>query len=194
MSTPVPSLSPTPQPMKCVVLTASDSRTLKDDRSGHLIVDRLIQAGHHIIDRQILKEDFDLLQMGIQQYIDHSDVEVILITGGTGVTRRDRTPDVVQSLGTKEIPGFGELFRWLSYQEIGSSTIQSRATAWVCTDTLVFVLPGSTNAVKLAMDHIILPQLDIRNKPCNFAQLMPRIKHPQLAPQPTPPSSSEIPD
>jgi molybdenum cofactor biosynthesis protein B len=99
-----------------------------------------------------------------------------LITGGTGVTQRDRTPDVVQSLGTKEIPGFGELFRWLSYQDIGSSTIQSRATAWVCTDTLVFALPGSTNAVKLALDQIILPQLDVRNKPCNFAQLMPRIK------------------
>ena len=167
---------PTPRPMKCVVLTASDSRTLKDDRSGHLIVDRLIQSGHHIVDRQILKEDFQVIKDGIQTYLTHEEVEVILITGGTGITRRDQTPDVVQELGTKEIVGFGELFRWLSFQEIGSSTIQSRATAWLCDETLVFVLPGSTNAVKLAMDQIILPQLDIRNKPCNFAQLMPRIK------------------
>ena len=186
MSSSASSSSPTPHPMKCVVLTASDSRTLKDDRSGHLIVDRLIQAGHRIVDRQILKEDFDLLKEGIQTYIDHEEVEIILITGGTGVTQRDQTPDVIQALGTKEIPGFGELFRWLSYQDIASSTIQSRATAWVCTDTLVFALPGSTSAVKLALDSIILPQLDIRNTPCNFAQLMPRIKTPSLSRAPTP--------
>ena len=103
-------------------------------------------------------------------------LEVILITGGTGVTKRDITPDVVKAYSSKEIPGFGELFRWLSYAEIGTSTIQSRACAHLCEETLVFALPGSTGAVRLAMDHIIIPQLDVRHTPCNFAQLMPRIR------------------
>jgi molybdenum cofactor biosynthesis protein B len=100
----------------------------------------------------------------------------VVLTGGSGITRRDVTPDAVAALGTKHIPGFGELFRWLSYRDIGSSTIQSRADAWLCETTLVFVLPGSTGAVKLAMDAILVEQLDVRTKPCNFIQLMPRIK------------------
>ena len=100
----------------------------------------------------------------------------ILITGGTGVTQRDRTPDVVQKLGTKEIPGFGELFRMLSYRDIGTSTIQSRADAWLCDDTLVFALPGSPNAIRLAWDEILMHQFNIEHRPCNFVQLLPRIK------------------
>lgn len=168
--------SPTPRPMKCVVFTASDSRTHENDTSGDLIVQRLLQAGHILVHRAMIREDQALMRSSLEHVLKQAEVEVILITGGTGITTRDITPDVVKVLSTKEIPGFGELFRWLSYADIGSSTIQSRACAHLCGNTLVFALPGSTGAVSLAMDQIIIPQLDIRHKPCNFAQLMPRIR------------------
>jgi len=166
---------PTPRPMSCVVLTASDSRGPAEDSSGDLIVSRLTGAGHELLGREIVREDFDELCARLDAHLN-SPAEVILITGGTGITLRDLTPDVIARRSSKEIPGFGELFRWLSYADIGSSTIQSRACAHLCGETLVFALPGSTGAVRLAMDEIIIPQLDVRHKPCNFAQLMPRIK------------------
>ena len=173
---PPPAKAHTPRPIVCAVFTASDTRTLENDSSGDLIVQRLADAGHHVERRQLVREDRETLSQVISEAIEDPRLEVILITGGTGITRRDLTPDVVAELGTKEIPGFGELFRWLSYREIGASTIQSRACAWLCQDTLAFSLPGSTNAIKLAMDQILIPQLDIRTRPCNFAQLMPRIR------------------
>ena len=168
--------NPTPRPMRCALITASDTRTADNDTSGDLIAERLLTAGHVIEARMILRESLDEMTARLGELIAHEEIEVILITGGTGITRRDVTPDALAAHSTKEIPGFGELFRWLSYADIGASTIQSRACAHLCGETLVFALPGSTGAVKLAMDSIIIPQLDVRHKPCNFAQLMPRIK------------------
>ena len=168
--------APTPRPMKCVVLTASDTRTSSNDTSGDLLHDTLQAAGHLIVERAIIRENKDEMRTALKLALDRDDVEVILISGGTGITKRDLTPDVVAEFSTKEIPGFGELFRWLSFAQIGSSTIQSRACAHLCHDTIVFALPGSPRAVQLALDEILLPQLDIRHKPCNFAQLLPRIR------------------
>ena len=168
--------STTSQPLCIAVLSASDTRTPTDDRSGDLIRTSLQKVGHQIYCHEIIREDFDILKNRVASLIDEPTVEVVILTGGTGITRRDVSPDVVQALGTKYIPGFGELFRWLSYRDIGSSTIQSRACAWLCTDTLVFSLPGSTGAVKLALEEILIPQLDIDHRPCNFAQLLPRVR------------------
>ena len=167
---------PTPRPMRCALLTASDTRTQDNDTSGDLIAELLMSAGHELTHREIIRESLEQMTLTLKALVAREDVEVIIITGGTGVTRRDVTPDALMTLSTKEIPGFGELFRWLSYADIGASTIQSRACAHLCGDTLAFALPGSTGAVRLAMEKILLPQLDVRNKPCNFAQLMPRIK------------------
>lgn len=166
----------TPRPMKCALITASDTRTRADDTSGDLMETLLSQAGHTILSRSIVREDMSLMSSTLLDLLSDSEIEIILISGGTGVTRRDITPDVVQQHSTKEIVGFGELFRWLSYAQIGSSTIQSRACAHLCGEKLVFALPGSPRAVMLAMEEILIPQLDIRHKPCNFAQLLPRIR------------------
>ena len=163
------------RPMHCVVFTASDSRNEENDTSGDLLEQSLVEQGHIIIKRAILKEDLEVLSAAIHESIDNDEVEVVLITGGTGITKRDLTPEAIRIHSSKEIPGFGELFRWLSYAQIGSSTIQSRACAHLCKKTLVFGLPGSPNAVQLALDKILIPQLDINHKPCNFAQLLPRI-------------------
>jgi molybdopterin adenylyltransferase len=158
------------------VLTVSDSRTPETDTSGNTIVDRLTQAGHRIADRKMCKDDHQAIRSIIADWVADPKVEFVIVTGGTGVTQRDVTPDAVRSLFTKPIPGFGELFRWLSYSEIGTSTIQSRAEAGVCGDTIVFLLPGSTGACRLGMEKIILPQLDLRHRPCNLAELLPRVK------------------
>ena len=163
------------KPMSCAVFTASDTRTKETDSSGDLLENSLREQGHLIIRRAIIKEDLGLLSKAIQEAVEDNEVEVVLITGGTGITKRDLTPEAISQHSTKEIPGFGELFRWLSYAQIGSSTIQSRACAHLCQKTLVFGLPGSPNAVKLALEEILIPQLDINHKPCNFAQLLPRI-------------------
>ena len=162
--------------LRCIVFTASDTRTTSDDTSGDLIVNTLNEAGHTVISRGIIREDLTVMRDAIKGAIDRSDVDVLLITGGTGITSRDLTPEALNPFVTKEIPGFGELFRWLSYGQIGSSTIQSRAFACLCDQTLAFALPGSPRAVQLALDEILIPQLDINHKPCNFAQLMPRIR------------------
>ncbi len=158
------------------VLTVSDTRTTADDRSGQLIVDLLTDAGHAIARRAIVTDNRDLIRAQLQAWIDDPGVDVVISTGGTGVTPRDVTPEALAPLITKSIPGFGELFRWVSYQEIGTSTIQSRAEAALCQDTYVFLLPGSPNGVRTALTKVLLPQLDHRHGPCNFVMLLPRIR------------------
>jgi molybdopterin adenylyltransferase len=154
----------------------SDTRTLETDTSGGFIVESLQAAGHLLADRRIVPDDLVGLGAVFAQLIADESIDVVLATGGTGITQRDITPEALSPLVTKWIPGFGELFRQLSYAEIGAATIQSRAEAALCAGTLVFALPGSTGAVKLALSKIILPQLDSRTKPCNFAELLPRVR------------------
>lgn len=163
-------------PVRIAVLTVSDSRTLEDDRSGDTLVQRLTDAGHVLAARAIVADDVVLIEGQLRQWIDDQTVDVVLSTGGTGVTGRDTTPEAFHAVYDKEIPGFGELFRWLSYAHIGTSTIQSRATAGVANGTYLFALPGSTGACKDAWDGILVSQLDSRFRPCNFVELMPRLK------------------
>ncbi|MCA9715155.1 MAG: molybdenum cofactor biosynthesis protein B [Myxococcales bacterium] len=163
-------------PVNVAVLTVSDTRTRATDRSGQLIVDRLTAAGHVIAGRFICKDDRVSIRAQLRRWIADAGVDVIITTGGTGLTPRDVTPEALAPLVSKPIPGFGELFRWLSFEEIGTSTIQSRAEAALCHQTYVFVLPGSTGAVRTAMDKILLSQLDHRHRPCNFVELLPRIR------------------
>ena len=162
-------------PVRIAVLTVSDTRTLADDRSGDRLVARLTSAGHVLADRAIITDDVDAIVGKLHAWIDDRQVDVILTTGGTGVTGRDVTPEALAHVWDKEIPGFGELFRWLSFQTIGTSTIQSRATAGVARGTYIFALPGSTGAVTDAWDGILASQLDSRFRPCNFVELIPRL-------------------
>ena len=163
-------------PVNVAVLTVSDTRTLDDDRSGRVILEHLSEAGHVIAARAIVRDNRDTIRDQLRAWIDDAGVDVVIATGGTGVTPRDITPEAMAPLVTKPIPGFGELFRWLSYQEIGTSTIQSRAEAALCGSTYVFLLPGSPGAVRTAMTRILLQQLDHRHRPCNFVELLPRIR------------------
>ncbi len=164
-------------PVNVAILTVSDTRTLQTDRSGKLAEDRLAAAGHNVISREVVTDNRQQIGQRLADFIADPGIDVVITTGGTGVTPRDVTPEAVEPLTTKAIPGFGELFRQLSYEEIGTSTIQSRACAALCGTTYVFVLPGSTGAVRLAMDKILLQQLDHRHRPCNFVELLPRIRH-----------------
>lgn len=164
-------------PVNVAVLTVSDTRTLETDTSGQLIVDRLTEVGHRIVAREIVIDSELKLRAQLAHWIADPGVDVVIATGGTGVTPRDVTPEALAPLITKPIPGFGELFRWISFSEIGTSTIQSRAEAALCGSTYVFLLPGSTNGVRTALDKILVPQLDHRTSPCNFVMLLPRIKH-----------------
>jgi len=164
-------------PVHVAVLTVSDTRTLENDTSGAYIADRLAAEGHSIVARAIVKDVETQIRAQLAQWIADPGVEVVIATGGTGVTPRDVTPEALAPLITKHIPGFGELFRQLSYAEIGTATIQSRADAALCGQTYVFLLPGSTNGVKLGVDKILVPQLDHRLRPCNFVMLLPRIKN-----------------
>lgn len=154
----------------------SDTRTLETDKSGAFAADALTAAGHTLASRAIVPDELDTLREALRALVANTDVDVVVATGGTGITRRDVTPEALAPLVTKAIPGFGELFRHLSYADIGAATIQSRAEAALCDGTLVFLLPGSTGAVRLALEKIILPQLDSRTKPCNFAELLPRVR------------------
>lgn len=163
-------------PVNVGVLAVSDTRTLATDRSGQLIVELLQEAGHVIGAREIVSDNRDAIRACLQGWIDDDRIDVIIATGGTGVTPRDVTPEALAPLITKPIPGFGELFRWLSFAEIGTSTIQSRALGALCSTTYVFLLPGSTGAVRTAMEKILLSQLDHRHRPCNFVELLPRIR------------------
>lgn len=164
------------RPVRIAVLTVSDTRTLADDRSGDRLVERLSAAGHVLAAREIVRDDTDAIAARLGAWINDPSVEVVLTTGGTGVTGRDVTPEALARVWDKEIPGFGELFRWLSYQSIGTSTIQSRATAGVARGTYIFALPGSTGAVTDAWDGILASQLDVRHRPCNFVELLPRLE------------------
>jgi molybdenum cofactor biosynthesis protein B len=162
-------------PVRIAVLTVSDTRGLADDRSGDTLVERLEAAGHVLADRAILRDDADDIVAQLDRWIDDAEVDCIITTGGTGVTGRDVTPEAVERVADKMIPGFGELFRWLSFQTIGTSTVQSRACACVARGTYIFALPGSTGAVRDAWDGILKDQLDSRHRPCNFVELMPRL-------------------
>lgn len=164
------------KPLGITVLTVSDTRTVETDTSGQALIDKLTAEGHTLVERQIIIDSPYLIRAQVAQWVVNDNVEVVLITGGTGMTGRDVTPEAVQPLFDKEITGFGELFRWLSYEEIRTSTIQSRAIAGISNATLIFCLPGSTGACHTAWDKILRDQLDIRNAPCNFAELMPRLK------------------
>ncbi len=167
----------------CAVLTVSDTRTLETDKSGAIIAQRLETMGHKIAHREIVTDDVARIQGAVQGWLDDPSISVVITTGGTGITRRDVTPAALEPLGTKHIPGFGELFRMLSFRDIGTSTIQSRAEAWLCDETFVFMLPGSTGAVKLAMDEILVHQLDARHRPCNFIDMLPRVRRTDPAAQ-----------
>jgi len=162
-------------PVRIALLTVSDSRTVADDRSGDTLAERITGAGHILADRHIEKDERSAIVARLHAWIDDPQIDCIITTGGTGVTGRDITPEALAQVQDKEIPGFGELFRWLSYQSIGTSTIQSRATACVARGTYIFALPGSTGAVKDAWDGILVSQLDSRFRPCNFVELMPRL-------------------
>ncbi len=162
-------------PVNIAVLTVSDSRTEMDDKSGSLLVKRLQGAGHHLADRAIIPDEKNLITAHLAKWVKDPQIDVVLATGGTGVTGRDVTPEVFEAMYDKQVPGFGELFRMLSFQKIGTSTIQSRATAGVSHGTYMFALPGSPNACKDAWDEILVHQLDNRFRPCNFVELMPRL-------------------
>jgi molybdenum cofactor biosynthesis protein B len=162
-------------PVRIAVLTVSDTRGLAEDKSGDALVERLTRAGHVLAARAIERDDLDTIIERLAQWIDDPQVDVVITTGGTGVTGRDITPEAIEAVAEKMIPGFGELFRRLSYQTIGTSTIQSRACACVAGGTYIFALPGSTGAVKDAWHQILKDQLDSRFRPCNFVELMPRL-------------------
>ena len=163
-------------PVNIAVLTVSDSRTLDTDTSGQVLVDRLTEAGHRLADRAIVTDDTSAIVDRLKAWIANADVDVVIATGGTGVTGRDVTPEAFASVYDKEIAGFGELFRMISYQLIGTSTIQSRATGGVAGGTYLFALPGSPGACRDGWDAILKDQLDYRFRPCNFVELMPRLQ------------------
>jgi molybdopterin adenylyltransferase len=159
-------------PLSIAVLTISDTRTEATDRSGQSLVDRLTEAGHRLADRQIVPDDIYRIRAVVSAWIADPEIQVVLTTGGTGFTGRDSTPEAVRVLLDKEIEGFGELFRQLSWDEIGSSTVQSRCLGGLANATVVFCLPGSTGACRTGWDGILAEQLDSRHKPCNFANLV----------------------
>ncbi len=163
------------KPLNIAILTVSDTRRLDNDTSGQILVDRLNDAGHNLIARAIVRDVKRELSDQLTKWINDENIEVIISTGGTGLTGRDITPEVFHSLYEKEIEGFGEMFRLTSYKIIGTSTIQSRATGGVANGTYMFALPGSNGACKDGWDNILKEQLDIRFRPCNFAEMMPRL-------------------
>jgi molybdenum cofactor biosynthesis protein B len=162
-------------PLHVAVLTVSDTRNEATDTSGALLVEKLAEAGHILKEKAIVRDEQAAIVAKLKEWIADPDVEVVISTGGTGVTGRDVTTEAFQAVYEKEIPGFGELFRMLSYKTIGTSTVQSRATAGVASGTYLFALPGSTGACRDAWEGILRDQLDIRHRPCNFAELMPRL-------------------
>ncbi|MEE8393536.1 MAG: molybdenum cofactor biosynthesis protein B [Rhodospirillales bacterium] len=158
------------------VLTVSDSRTLETDKSGQVLAERIEGAGHRVAAREIVKDEVPDIVAKLKGWIDDPSVDAVIATGGTGVTGRDITPEAFAKVYEKEIPGFGELFRMISFAKIKTSAIQSRATAGVANGTYLFAIPGSTGACKDAWDEILVHQLDSRHHPCNFVELMPRLK------------------
>ena len=168
------------KPINIALLTVSDTRCPGDDTSGDILAARIKGAGHNLAARAIEKDDAGIIADRLGSWIDDSGIDCIVTTGGTGLTGRDVTPEALdrikQAGGARDIPGFGELFRWISFQTIGTSTVQSRACAVVARGTYIFALPGSNGAVKDGWDGILAEQLDSRNRPCNFVELMPRLR------------------
>lgn len=162
-------------PLNIAVMTVSDSRTEDTDTSGKTLVERLESAGHRLAEKVIVPDDVYLIRAAVSRWIADADVQAVISTGGTGITGRDGTPEAVQVLLDKRIDGFGEIFRMLSYEEIGTSTIQSRALAGVANGTFVFCVPGSSGACRTAWDKLIVRQLDYRTRPCNLVELLPRL-------------------
>ena len=163
-------------PVHIAVMTVSDTRTEADDRSGDTLVERLKADGHILAARTIVKDESDAIEAQLNTWVENPEIDAVISTGGTGVTGRDVTPEAFERVCEKDIPGFGELFRWISFQKIGTSTIQSRAVAGVAKGTYLFALPGSTGACKDGWDEILHHQLDSRFRPCNFVELMPRLQ------------------
>ena len=168
-------MSVTFQPVNIAVMTVSDTRTEADDKSGSLLVSRIEEDGHVLTDRTIITDDVPQIVAKLKEWIESPQVDVVVTTGGTGLTGRDSTPEAFAAIVEKDIPGFGELFRMLSFEKIGTSTVQSRALAGVAGGTYLFALPGSTSACKDGWDDILRYQLDIRHRPCNFVEIMPRL-------------------
>jgi len=164
------------KPINIAVLTVSDTRTAADDTSGDILAERIEGAGHNLAARAIIRDDAGMVADRLDIWIGDQGIDAIITTGGTGLTGRDVTPEALDRVKEKDIPGFGELFRWLSYHTIGTSTVQSRACAAVSRGTYIFALPGSNGAVKDGWDGILAEQLDSRNRPCNFVELMPRLR------------------
>ena len=163
------------KPINIALLTVSDTRGPEDDTSGDILAERIRSKGHTLVTRAIERDDATRIASRLNNWIDDRAIDAVVITGGTGLTGRDVTPEALDRVKTRDIPGFGELFRWISYQTIGTSTIQSRACAVVARGTYIFALPGSNGAVKDGWDRILDEQLDSRNRPCNFVELMPRL-------------------
>ena len=163
------------KPLNLALVTVSDTRTEDDDTSGDILAARIAEAGHNLAARQIVRDDADKLAQLLREWIGDPEIDAVISTGGTGLTGRDVTPEALDMVKTKDIPGFGELFRWISYEMIGTSTVQSRACAVLAETTYIFALPGSNGAVKDGWDKILASQLDSRYRPCNFVELMPRL-------------------
>ena len=167
--------------VRIAVLTVSDTRSLDEDKSGDLLVSRLTEAGHVLAARAICTDDIDNITAQLNSFIADSDIDCVISTGGTGVTGRDVTPEAFRAVFEKEIEGFGEMFRFLSFQKIGTSTLQSRAVAGVAGGTYLFALPGSPSACRDAWDDLLAHQLDYRHRPCNFVEIMPRLRESGVA-------------
>jgi molybdenum cofactor biosynthesis protein B len=163
------------KPVSIAVLTVSDSRTLENDKSGDYLVNSILKDGHVCDFRKIVIDDVNKILKILNSWLDNASIDVIIITGGTGITGRDVTPEAIKKVKDKDIPGFGEIFRYLSYKKIGTSSIQSRASACIAKKKFIFSLPGSPSACKDAWEGIIRNQLDNRNRPCNLVELMPRL-------------------
>ncbi|QTD56111.1 molybdenum cofactor biosynthesis protein B [Parasphingorhabdus cellanae] len=164
------------KPINIALLTVSDTRSLKEDTSGDILANRITDKGHILIHRNLIRDEKSKIVAQLHEWIDEETVDVIITTGGTGLTGRDITPEALDAVKDKDIPGFGELFRWLSFDKIGTSTVQSRACAVVSRGTYIFALPGSNGAVKDGWDGILDTQLDSRHRPCNFVELLPRLR------------------
>ena len=167
-------------PINIAVVTISDTRVLDNDKSGDVLEQRVIKSNHKIISREIVKDDFDKISQLFLNLINNEQIDVVISTGGTGLTGRDITPEVMKTLFEKTIDGFGEMFRWLSYSKIGTSALQSRALAGVSNGTYIFCLPGSPSACCDGWDQILIHQLDVRHKPCNFVEIMSRLQEHKL--------------
>ena len=163
-------------PVNIAILTISDTRTAADDRSGNTLAEMITRDGHHVASRRIVKDEQSEIVAALRSWIADPGIDVVITTGGTGVTGRDVTPEAVESVLEKRIDGFGEMFRWISWQKVGTSTIQSRAVGGVAGGTYIFALPGSPSACRDGWDEILKLQLDNRHRPCNLVELMPRLQ------------------